>query len=189
MLRRSPESKALRYLFFAQRKSARRTDSDSADPMAVDDPTHRAFIDAIAQSERDGVSRSRLAHALSGFGFSTLPAGMATDARSALHLDEPHLIAPLLDSIVDAGARMLEEGLCPTSADLDVAWTRDHGFPRFRGGPMYQADESGLGRVVERLAARGLRPNRLLSQLAREGGRLTEYRAAPHSDARALGRQ
>lgn len=189
MLRRSPESKALRYLFFAQRKSARRTDDEAADPASPYAPTHRAFLGAIAQWERDGVSRIRLAHALRGFGFSTLPAGMAADARSALYLEEPHLIPPLIDAIVDAGARLLEDGLCARSSDIDVAWTRDHGFPRFLGGPMYHADESGLDRVVERLAARGLRPSRLLSELARAGARLSEYRAEARPDSRALARQ
>jgi 3-hydroxyacyl-CoA dehydrogenase len=53
-------------------------------------------------------------------------------------------------SLVNVGAQILHEGLAYRASDIDVVWTSGYGFPRFRGGPMFYADEVGLERVVER---------------------------------------
>ena len=52
-------------------------------------------------------------------------------------------------ALVNEGARILEEGIAASPADIDVIWCNGYGFPRHRGGPMFHADTVGLGAVVE----------------------------------------
>ena len=52
-------------------------------------------------------------------------------------------------ALIVEGSRILEEGISPRSADIDVVWTNGYGFPRYRGGPMHYADEIGVQQVYE----------------------------------------
>ncbi len=54
-------------------------------------------------------------------------------------------------SLINVGARILDEGLASRAADIDVIWTAGYGFPRWRGGPMFHADTLGLNRVLKRI--------------------------------------
>jgi 3-hydroxyacyl-CoA dehydrogenase len=81
-------------------------------------------------------------------------------------------------SLINVGARILDEGLAYRAADIDVVWTSGYGFPRWRGGPMFHAGTVGIDRVVaqiEALATTGggdyWRVSPLLQQLA--AGKLT----------------
>jgi 3-hydroxyacyl-CoA dehydrogenase len=55
-------------------------------------------------------------------------------------------------SMINEGARILEEGVALRPGDIDVVYTSGYGFPRRRGGPMFYADEIGLDTVVAGLA-------------------------------------
>lgn len=70
--------------------------------------------------------------------------------------------------------------------DIGVVWTAGYGFPDHRGGPLFLADEIGLPRIVARLAhyatERGYSfgywtPSKLLTELAADGRRITDWRA------------
>jgi 3-hydroxyacyl-CoA dehydrogenase len=69
--------------------------------------------------------------------------------RSAIPDDEVALrcVYPLINE----GARILEEGIVARASDLDVIWTTGYGFPRFRGGPMFYADATGLSDVYAQI--------------------------------------
>ena len=54
-------------------------------------------------------------------------------------------------SLINVGAQILDEGLANRAADIDVVWTAGYGFPRWRGGPMFYADTSGLAGVLRRI--------------------------------------
>jgi len=54
-------------------------------------------------------------------------------------------------SMVNEGAKILEEGMAIRASDIDVIWLNGYGFPSYRGGPMMWADSVGLAEVVERL--------------------------------------
>jgi 3-hydroxyacyl-CoA dehydrogenase len=54
-------------------------------------------------------------------------------------------------SLVNEGAKVLEEGLALRASDIDVIYINGYGFPRFRGGPMWFADVEGLDRVYQRV--------------------------------------
>jgi 3-hydroxyacyl-CoA dehydrogenase len=58
------------------------------------------------------------------------------------------IVGRCIYALVNEGARLLEEGIALRASDIDVVYLTGYGFPRFRGGPMRYADESGLGRVA-----------------------------------------
>ncbi len=80
-------------------------------------------------------------------------------------------------TLINEGARILEEGIAIRASDIDVTWIYGYGFPIYRGGPMYYADQVGLKTIYEgikRLEAQNdeaLKPAPLIEQLARDGGR------------------
>jgi 3-hydroxyacyl-CoA dehydrogenase len=91
-------------------------------------------------------------------------------------IGDTEVIERLLYSMVNEGARVLEEGIALRSCDIDVVFTSGYGMPRYRGGPMCYADMIGLGNVLEatrkyrdRYGDRYWTPAPLLEQLVREG--------------------
>ncbi len=57
----------------------------------------------------------------------------------------------LLYPMINEAANILEEGIAYGPGDIDVVWTAGYGFPAWRGGPLFMADEIGLAQVVGRL--------------------------------------
>ena len=68
-------------------------------------------------------------------------------------IDREEMIERMLFPLMNEGARILAEGIARRASDVDVVWINGYGFPRWRGGPMFHADETGLPYVVERLSA------------------------------------
>ena len=80
-----------------------------------------------------------------------------------------------LYALVNEGAKILDEGLALRAGDIDVIWIYGYGFPAHKGGPMFHANQIGLGRVYDTLGRLAevhgdmLRPAPLLESLARQG--------------------
>lgn len=55
----------------------------------------------------------------------------------------------LLCAMVNEGARILEEGVAQQAGDIDVVYVNGYGFPAHCGGPMWWAQEAGLGFICE----------------------------------------
>jgi len=79
-------------------------------------------------------------------------------------------------AMVNEGARVLEAGTAMRAVDIDVVYLTGYGFPTYRGGLMFYADEFGLDRVLSRIeefrAAHGddlWAPAPLLTKLVTEG--------------------
>jgi len=78
-------------------------------------------------------------------------------------------------SMINEGAKILEEGIAYRPGDIDVIWTSGYGFPRHLGGPMHYADSVGLleiFKVVEMyhiLLGDDWKPAPLLERLAKDG--------------------
>jgi 3-hydroxyacyl-CoA dehydrogenase len=83
------------------------------------------------------------------------------------------IIARCIYSVINEGAKELEEGIAIRSSDIDVAAVYGYGFPAWRGGPMQYADEIGLATVAKTVesfyASQGYwwQPSKLLLDLAR----------------------
>lgn len=78
-------------------------------------------------------------------------------------------------AMVNEGARILADGVALRASDIDLVLVNGYGYPSWRGGPMFEADQIGLGKVlaeVEAMAARdgfGWEPAPLLVELAAAG--------------------
>jgi 3-hydroxyacyl-CoA dehydrogenase len=55
----------------------------------------------------------------------------------------------ILHAMINEGARILEEGIARRPLDIDMVEIHGYGFPRWRGGPMCQADIIGPPKVLE----------------------------------------
>jgi len=84
----------------------------------------------------------------------------------------------LVYPMINEGAKILEEGIALRASDIDVVWVYGYGWPVYRGGPMFHADEIGVDRLVARLKeledthGEEWRPAALLERVASEGGRI-----------------
>jgi 3-hydroxyacyl-CoA dehydrogenase len=90
----------------------------------------------------------------------------------------------ILAVIANEGARVLAEGISLRPSDIDLVFVNGYGYPRLKGGPMFAADQIGLGNVlaaVEEAASvggTGSEPAPLLIDLAGEGGSFAAWQSA-----------
>jgi 3-hydroxyacyl-CoA dehydrogenase len=93
-------------------------------------------------------------------------------------IDDEEIVQRLIYALVNEGAAILREGIASRASDIDMVYLTGYGFPVYRGGPMFYADEVGLYNVVasmQRFAANPhgdpafWRPAPLLAGLASEG--------------------
>jgi len=90
-------------------------------------------------------------------------------------IPDAEILDRLLHPLVNEGARIVDEGIAIRASDVDVVYVYGYGFPAYRGGPMFWAQQSGLQRVVDtmrRLApthGARWRPAPLLERLAASG--------------------
>ena len=61
------------------------------------------------------------------------------------------VVERMIFPMINEGARILEEGIAARPGDIDVIWVYGYGWPVWRGGPMYYADQLGLAHVRDRL--------------------------------------
>jgi 3-hydroxyacyl-CoA dehydrogenase len=86
-------------------------------------------------------------------------------------------------TLVNEGARILEEGIALRAVDIDIIYLNGYGFPAYRGGPMWYADTIGLKKVYERICEFQQRvgswwePAPLLRRLAEQGKTFAEFRS------------
>jgi len=95
---------------------------------------------------------------------------------------DQEVLERLLYPMVNEGAKILDEGIAIRGSDIDVVWVNGYGWPVYRGGPMYWADQVGLAEIVEKirgyrdsLGGRHWELSPLLERLAAEGGTLHQY--------------
>ncbi|MCL6699826.1 3-hydroxyacyl-CoA dehydrogenase NAD-binding domain-containing protein [Sphingomonas sp. NSE70-1] len=70
---------------------------------------------------------------------------------TARQIDDEEIVERTLYTMVNEGAKILEEGMAQRASDIDVVWVYGYGWPVYRGGPMCWADTEGLGKIVEGL--------------------------------------
>jgi len=86
----------------------------------------------------------------------------------------------ILFSMINEGAKVLEEGVAARALDIDNVFLHGYGFPAYRGGPMFYGDAIGVGVVLEgvkRFAqddAHSWQAASLLEKLQGEGGRFAD---------------
>ena len=66
-------------------------------------------------------------------------------------ISDEEIVERTLYTMVNEGAKILEEGMAQRASDVDVVWVYGYGWPVYRGGPMSWADTVGLQNIVEGL--------------------------------------
>ena len=91
-------------------------------------------------------------------------------------ISQEEIIQRLNYPMINEGAKILEEGIAQRPSDIDVIWVYGYGWPVWRGGPMFHADQVGLKKIRDWLAEQArksgdasLNPAPVLDRLAREG--------------------
>jgi 3-hydroxyacyl-CoA dehydrogenase len=79
-------------------------------------------------------------------------------------------------AMINEGAKILEEGIVARPLDIDIVWIYGYGFPVYRGGPMFYADQVGLKTIYEailkyqkQVGEEYWKPAPLLERLAKAG--------------------
>ena len=85
------------------------------------------------------------------------------------------IVERIIYSLVNEGAKVLEEGIAQRADDIDIVYIYGYGFPAHRGGPMFYASSVGLDKVYRRICdfrdsldADNWQPAPLLERLAKE---------------------
>lgn len=107
---------------------------------AVDQRLRLALSRAIAALEAEGQERASIAASLASYG---LGAGGRSRLPSAPAGAGP-VLAFCLAAVMNEAARMVSDAVVRRPSDVDAAALLSGLFPRWEGGPVYQADERGL---------------------------------------------
>ncbi len=97
-------------------------------------------------------------------------------------VNDEEVIERCFYSMVNVGCDILHERMAYRSSDIDTVYINGYGFPAWRGGPMYWAENAiGLERVLNRIrefagiyGSRDWTPSPLLEQLVADGGSLRD---------------
>jgi 3-hydroxyacyl-CoA dehydrogenase len=129
---------------------------------------------AFAWMVSRGVPRRVVTAALDGFGMR-LADPVSAEAPAILRaMSATEVLNRWLAALANEGARLLDEGLVRRPSDIDYLMVAGLGFPRWRGGPMHQADQRGLMVLRHDLRAWGAEarlwsPASLIDRLIGEG--------------------
>ena len=81
------------------------------------------------------------------------------DAEAARHgitrqpMTDDAVLNRLLLALINEAATLLGEGIAAKAADVDLVLVHGYGFPRFRGGPLFHADQVGMTVLLEQVKA------------------------------------
>lgn len=152
----------------------------------LDDPRYYRVFDALVEAGRLGQKTGHGIYRYEQGSREALP-DPAVDAlidaeRAHLgitprRIEATEIVERCIYALINEGARVLEEGVAGSAADVDAIWCNGYGFPRFRGGPMFHADLIGVGTVLagvrrfeKALGPRYWTPAPLLARLGESGG-------------------
>ncbi|MEO5598702.1 MAG: enoyl-CoA hydratase-related protein [Novosphingobium sp.] len=135
------------------------------------------MADQLARTVRDcvgdGLPEADLRATADAFGIAIAPAGGAPEIGRPLEGDAAQgVIERLLAPLINEGAHMLEEGAAARASDIDIACVKSGLFKAYLGGPLFQAGQLGLFRIIDTLIEHQQRwgdahgPSRLLERVA-----------------------
>jgi 3-hydroxyacyl-CoA dehydrogenase len=91
-------------------------------------------------------------------------------------LGDEEILERCLYAMINEGARLIEAGVVSRPHEIDAIWLNGFGFPAYRGGPMFYADQLGPKRILAGLERYGAQsgkesftPAPLIVRLAAEG--------------------
>jgi 3-hydroxyacyl-CoA dehydrogenase len=106
----------------------------------------------------------------------TLIEGVSRDLGiTRREIPDDEILVRLLCPLVNEGAKIVAEGIAIRASDVDIVYVNGYGFPSYKGGPMFWAQEFGFDKVIatmQKLApthGQRWRPAPLLERLAAAG--------------------
>jgi 3-hydroxyacyl-CoA dehydrogenase len=95
---------------------------------------------------------------------------------------EQEIVERCLLPLFNVGCDVLEEGVAYRASDIDIVYLYGYGFPAYRGGPMFWAEnEVGLAKALEKIkeysaivGEKWTKPSPLLERLVAEGKSLSK---------------
>jgi 3-hydroxyacyl-CoA dehydrogenase len=96
-------------------------------------------------------------------------------------IGDEEILDRLLHPLVNEGANIVEQGIAIRAGDVDIVYVNGYGFPAYRGGPMFWAQELGFERIVAtmrklaRTHGQRWRPAPLLEHLVATGGGWADF--------------
>jgi len=109
-----------------------------------------------------------------------------TATEAGIHqrtISTEEILERCLYSMINEGSRILEEGYALRAADIDTIYLAGYGFPGYRGGPMWYADQVGLKKIFDRILTfqrehgELWEPSPLLKRLAESGETFAKWDA------------
>lgn len=158
------------------------------------DPSYQVLCDQLNNMGRFGQKTGRGFYIYEGRDRLEDPEVVEMSSKTAKELNitqreisSEEIIERTIYSMINEGAKILEEGVSYRSSDIDLVFTNGYGFPVHKGGPMQYADEMGLDNVLaaikkyqSELGSHGenwFKPAPLLEKLAAEGKSFKDYKA------------
>jgi 3-hydroxyacyl-CoA dehydrogenase len=106
------------------------------------------------------------------------------------NITEQEIFERMFYPMINEAARILEEGIAVRASDIDVVWAYGYGWPVWQGGPCFYGDLIGAQKIAEALAHyaeltgdAGLKPAKLLTDLAANGGKFADHGVAAKAAA------
>jgi 3-hydroxyacyl-CoA dehydrogenase len=94
-------------------------------------------------------------------------------------IGDEEIVERTIFAMINEGLRILDEGYALRAGDIDTIYLNGYGFPNYRGGPMWYADEVGLRTISTRIQqfqaelGHQWEPAPLLQRLVAEGKTLS----------------
>jgi 3-hydroxyacyl-CoA dehydrogenase len=107
---------------------------------------------------------------------------ISKSGRNPRKVDDQEILERCIYPMINEGAKILEEGKAIRASDIDVVWVNGYGWPVYRGGPMYYADQIGPDKVLAKMrefqAKMGddFKPAALLEKLAADGKKFADFK-------------
>jgi enoyl-CoA hydratase/carnithine racemase len=179
----SPQRAGLVHAFFAERAAAKAPESKTDLPAgASGDSIGNRILAASRQAAdwlvKNGASSRDIDEAVVAFGFAAGPYqadGAGNTKQGTAPATQDEIVRRYMAAMINEGAKVVHESIAPRPLDVDVALLSNHGFPRYRGGPMKYADMTGLDKVLADIRefakddAAFWRPSPLIERLVAEG--------------------
>jgi 3-hydroxyacyl-CoA dehydrogenase len=72
-------------------------------------------------------------------------------------VSDAEILERCLYPIINEGAKILDEGMAQRASDIDIVWINGYGWPVYRGGPMFWAqNDVGLDKIAAALERMGM---------------------------------
>ena len=83
-----------------------------------------------------------------------LIAGMIAENAAAKNIarrtfSDEEILNRILFAMINEGAKILAEGIALRALDIDMVYVNGYGFPAYRGGPMFYADQIGAKTILD----------------------------------------